>query len=116
MNVRLITETHPVARKHHQCYHCYKSIAPGQRYRRAFLVYDGAYSLCFHEDCELLWAQYMSDAGLSYWSDFPDGSPPLLDEFRNSGSMSELCNSYRGHFPHVICRLEFHNQRDGWDE
>lgn len=112
MSAILLSEAHPRARKHHQCFHCYRSIALGEVHRKSTLKYDGVYTLRMHLDCDALWDRYMKDNGLSYWGDFPDGSPPLANEFVDSGEFHMLCDAYRGYFPHVVARLEFNNQRE----
>ncbi|MEP2955556.1 MAG: hypothetical protein ABJN39_09470 [Sulfitobacter sp.] len=110
--VEVLSEGCPKARKHHQCFHCYRSIAPGTKHRKSTLKYDGVYTLRMHLDCDALWDRYMKDNGLSHWRDFPDGSPPLADEFVDSGEFRHLCNAYRGFFPHVVARLEFSSKRE----
>lgn len=106
--VKLICETRPVARKHHRCWHCSRWIAPGARYRRAFLVYDGGYHLNMHEDCESLWQTYFVDADLY---DSGEGFSPLIEDWRGSGEFETLCNDYRGLFPHAVTRLEWWAQK-----
>jgi len=107
MNVRLISETRPVARTHHRCWHCECMIAPGQRYVRQFLVYDSGYTLTMHEDCEALWQTYAADADLY---DSGEGFSPLIEDWRGSGEFQSLCDAYRGQFPHAVTRLEWWDQ------
>lgn len=100
------------ARKPHQCFHCYRTIAKGEYYKYSTCVYDSIYTLKMHIDCDEFAAKYMKDTN---YSDFYDeGYPPVADLFSDALSSSEredVCNSYRGHYPHVITRLE-HNHQD----
>lgn len=98
-------------RKPHQCFHCYRSIPKGTTANFQSNVLDGrAYTLYTHPDCDGLWDQYMKDAGISPW-DYDDGTPPLQDEWGDSGEFDSLCDAYRGQFPHVVCRMELIEQR-----
>jgi hypothetical protein len=95
-------------RKHHQCFHCYQMIPP-RELREVFTGKDDGliYTLHSHLDC-----RDMSYAivDLGYGPDYWDGIPPLLDELQDSGEFEAECNRWRGQYPHVICRLEFHQQ------
>ena len=98
------------ARKHHQCFDCYRSIAPGQTYVHQTNVGDGhLYSLAQHLDCRDLADRYRHDAGLSMW-DYADGFPPLKDDWCDSGDHDALCDQYRGFYPHAVCRMEWGEQ------
>lgn len=95
------------ARKPHQCFHCYRTITPGTVYSRFVGKDGGIYVFPSHIDCnQAAWA-YIGDCGPEY---FEDGSPPLYDEFSDSGEFSMLCNAYRGFYPHAITRLELTRQ------
>jgi hypothetical protein len=111
MSVQRLSETRPVARKHHRCWHCNRMIAPGQRYLRQFLVCDGTYTLAMHEDCDALWETYWVDIGESYYWSHEDGNPPLIEDWRGSGEFQNLCDDYRGLFPHAVTRLEWWDQK-----
>lgn len=109
-----ICDKRVTGRKHHQCFHCYRSIAPGETHSASTLKFDGrVYTLRFHDDCQACWDQYCKDAGLRSY-DFDDGYPPLHDDWSDGGEMQHLCDQYRGLFPHVITRLE-HNMSDAED-
>lgn len=109
--VEVICEEHIVARKHHRCFHCHRSIAPGTKHRKSTLKDDHVYTLRFHPDCEALWDQYFADADL-YWADYQyDGYPPIYDDWWESGEFENMCDQYRGLFPHAIARLELTGKR-----
>ena len=108
MSVTVLDEGSRRSRKHHRCFHCYRSIAPGETYGFQSNVYDdSAYTLRWHLDCEELAAEYRS--GLPpYYHD--DGFPPLYDDLADSGEMELLLDAYRGHYPHAVTRMEWHDQ------
>lgn len=98
------------ARKHHQCFDCYRSIAPGETYSFQSSVCDGsAYTLRQHLDCRDLATQYRRDVGLEYYA-YDDGFGPLQDEWADSGEHDALCDQYRGQFPHAVTRMEWADQ------
>lgn len=102
------------ARKHHKCFHCYRSIVPGESHQKQTNKYDGSvYSLRFHDDCQACFDQYLQDSGMRHY-DFYDGYPPLHDHWSDSGEIQSLCDQYRGYFPHVVTRME-HNMSDAED-
>lgn len=104
----IISEETLRARKHHQCFHCYRSIALGEEHRRMFLKHDGeAYTLRFHFDCDQLWIAYDRDVGAEDWG---EGYAPIADDWTESGEFQNLCDHYRGRFPHAITRLELNEQ------
>lgn len=107
---QIICEEHVAARKHHRCFHCYRSIAPGTKHRRSVLKFDYVYALRFHPDCEALWDMYSTEANVSP-RDYDDGYPPIYDDWRDSGDFDQLCDQYRGFFPHAVSRLEFTARR-----
>lgn len=95
------------ARKHHQCFDCYRSIAPGKSYAFQTCKSEGSvYTIMQHLDCRDLANEYRSDAGLDV-SDYDDGFPPLKDDWCESGDHDALCDAYRGFFPHAVCRMEW---------
>ena len=96
------------ARKHHQCWHCYRSIAPGTVYGLQNNVCDGsAYTLKWHLDCEAMAAEVRN---LS-WHDYDlEGFGPLRDEMIGGGEYKNECNNWRGFYPHVVVRMELTDQ------
>lgn len=111
--VETLSEGTRKARKPHQCYHCYRKIARGEKYRYQTNKYDSVYTLAFHLDCDALWWKYAKDAGIETW-DYDEGWPPVKDEWRDSGEFEMLCNQYRGLYPHAVCRLEYTDQKNAW--
>lgn len=96
------------ARKHHQCFECYRMIAPGERYGYQSNVYDGRpYSLRWHIDCGECGSEYRALTGHNYDE---EGYPPLRDEWVESGEYEIECNLWRGKFPHVVARMELTDQ------
>lgn len=96
-------------RKTHQCYDCYTMIPAGTDVVFFTGKVDGrAYTLYYHHDC--------SDAGCLYrsemcFTDYWEGVPPLMDEIYDSGEAERELARLRGHFPHVVCRIEMHKQK-----
>lgn len=100
-----ISESRPIARKHHRCEECGRLIAPGQRYLRQFNTDGGdAWTFKAHEDCAAMGQKYRTKNFI--WSD--DWLPlwELLED------QAEL-NAWRGFYPHPVCRLEFRFQHWG---
>lgn len=97
--------------KHHQCFDCYRSIAPGEMYAFQTNVYDGTvYTIAQHLDCRDLADHYRTDARLSLYDYDGDGLPPLKDDWCDSGEHDALCDQYRGLYPHAVCRMEWIEQ------
>lgn len=109
MNVQLLNEGTRKARKQHQCFHCYRPIWPGETYLFTTCKYDHVYTLAMHPDCSAASAYYQKFCGLKFW-DYDAGIPPLADQMRD-GDFDLDCAALRGHFPHVITRMEFSEQR-----
>ena len=98
-------------RKPHQCYDCYTSIPAGTEAAFFTGIMDHrVYTLYFHQDCREAGDFYRAEA---YWPDYWDGVPPLMDEITDSGEFENVLACLRGHFPHVVCRLEMHGQKAG---
>lgn len=94
------------ARKHHQCFECYRSIGPREKYGFQTNVYDGQiYTLSWHLDCAECGSEYRN--GLGYDD---EGFPPLRDDWLESGEYQRNCDDYRGLFPHVVARMELTDQ------
>ena len=108
--ITVLNEGTRKARKPHQCYDCYRTIPVGETYRFQTCKYDDVYTVCWHEDCRAAWDAYERDADLSPW-DYDEGYPPLRDEWIDSGVFRQLCDAYRGRFPHVVTRMEFLDQK-----
>lgn len=105
MSIRTLMSSTPRARKHHRCSDCAGWIVPGEVYHLQKNIFDGrAYSWKQHFDCRA-----MSDENVSMGYDpnyFYDGVPPL----REDEGVIEGLDWWRGHYPHVVCRIEFHHQ------
>lgn len=96
------------ARKHHQCWHCYRSIAPGSMYGYQTNAYDGSvYTLQWHLDCDACATECHRLSGNVYDD---DGFPPLRDEWLDSGEYLSECDNWRGLYPHVVARMELTDQ------
>lgn len=108
--IQVVAEGTRRARKHHQCFDCYRSISPGESYAfQTCIMDDSAYTICQHIDCRDLANEYRHDAGTDIY-DYDDGFPPLKDEWGDSGEHDRLCDEYRGQFPHAVCRMEWSDQ------
>ncbi len=107
MSIEIISQNKPRARKHHRCYHCGKMIAPGTVHDRATLRYDHVYTLRSHLDCQAAADDYVSHG---YAPDYDDGVPPLYEMIENGDGQYDL-DAMRGHWPHVVCRIELGWQR-----
>ena len=98
------------ARTSHQCFDCYRTIAPSTEYEFQVCTMDGrAYTLHQHQDCSAASTDYRRAAGLRDW-DFDDGIPPLADIITDGGQFEIDVAGIRGRFPHVACRLEMNEQ------
>ena len=101
----LISEETPVARVAHRCDECHHTIPRGVRYKRQF-VKDGGdtWNWKMHTDCdEASDYQFRLDGG-----DYYDGRSPLIDYEEDTG---EFPDWLRGRWPHVVCRLEYWQQK-----
>jgi hypothetical protein len=107
MTIQIIAQWHPVARKHHRCYHCGGWIAPGVKHEAATLKYDDVYTLRSHIDCQKAADEYVSHG---YAPDYDDGVPPLYEMIENGDGQYDL-DAMRGHWPHVVCRIELGRQQ-----
>jgi hypothetical protein len=104
--VKTIAQGISTARKHHQCFECYRNIAPNQKYGFQTNIFDGrVYTLKWHLDCAACGSEYRIS---SYYDD--DGFPPLRDEWIESGEYKQICNNYHKLFPHVVARMELTDQ------
>lgn len=100
-----------IARKHHQCFECYRYIAPGEKYGFQNNVYDGrAYTLKYHLDCAECASEWRK-AGSAYYDD--EGYGPLRDEWLEGGEYKSECDNWRGFYPHVVARMELTDQIRG---
>ncbi len=104
---QLLAQGQRRARVRHQCFHCYRDIVPGQTYNYQTCKYDYVYTLATHPDCDGLASMYRKENDCYYDSD--EGSPPIMDEFAESGEAQDLLNAYRGFYPHAVTRMEL-----GW--
>lgn len=100
---QIISDQQVTARKAHRCFCCGADIVKGTTHRKSVLKYDHVYTLRTHNDCEAASDYLIKFHRLGYW-DFDDGIPPLADIM--GGEFEADCNTLRGHFPHVVARLE----------
>ncbi len=96
-----------IAKKPHQCFHCYRDIAPKQAYGFQTNKYDYVYTLCWHLDCEKLASHCRA---LADWYGDDDGWGPLRDMWKESGEYERECETWRGMYPHVVARMELTDQ------
>ena len=109
MSIETINEGTRKTRKPHKCFDCYTTIPAGTVVYFFTGKMDGrVYTLYFHQDCKAAADHYRSDEWAAWYY---DGFPPLLDGLQDSGEMERDCARLRGHFPHVICRIELHEQK-----
>ncbi|MSU91872.1 hypothetical protein GE300_20055 [Rhodobacteraceae bacterium 2CG4] len=96
------------ARKEHQCYDCYRTIAKGTVYSYCKTVDMGRAATCrSHVDCH---EAAMAEVRRGTAFDVYDGVPPLKDMLGDSGQFQVEVDLLRGHFPHVATRLELGEQ------
>ena len=98
------------ARKAHKCFHCYRPIWRGEVYFFQTLKHDDAFgTVAMHHECVRAdrWFSVFRAGENWFWD---DGVPPLLDQIHNNAGQDDI-DAMRGHFPHVACRLEFHEQK-----
>ena len=78
MEVQVLNQSHPVARKEHRCMYCGGVIHKGEKYQRSTNVYDGrVYDWVTHEKCEEI-AELLNMYGRTW----DDGlTQPAFDEF-----------------------------------
>lgn len=106
--VKTIAQGVRTARKHHQCFECYRMIAPKQSYGFQTNIYDDRmYTLAWHLDCQECANQYRKITGHTYED---EGFPPLRDEWCESGEYDREVDWWRGEFPHVVARMELTDQ------
>lgn len=105
--VELLSQTTPKAAKSHRCWDCGRWIAKGERHIVNAMVNDGqAYRLRSHMDCHAAALEYIAEG---YPPDYDDGIPPLHEMIWNGDGQRDL-DAMRGHWPHVVCRLELTQQ------
>jgi len=100
-------------RKPHRCFDCREIIPAGTEVAFFTGAFDGAaYTLYMHQDCQKA-AWHWRDLAAKAWPNcyFDDGYPPLLEDLHDCGEFEAGCNALRGHFPHVVARLELRDQR-----
>lgn len=100
------------ARKSHQCFDCYRTIPAGEEYHFSTCKYDHVYTLCQHKDCRAASEFYRKVHRIDDWG-FDDGIPPLADMVSDLGELTLDMATLRGHFPHVVCRIELGDQLAG---
>lgn len=96
----------PVARKRHQCSLCGHAIPPGQRYRRASVIFDGDFNTWkTHGGCEKLkdyWIDLLTD-----WSEFAIPEHSLAVLLEDSGCYPPKAAQKLALF--VFCALAWEN-------
>jgi hypothetical protein len=95
------------ARKAHRCFHCCRDIAPGTVYGFQTNKYDDVYTICWHLDCEELASKCRDLSGGDYDD---EGWRGLREEWCASGEYYSECDGWRGHYPHVVARMELFDQ------
>ena len=95
------------ARKSHHCWHCQRSIEPGQSYGYQTNKYDYVYTIAWHLDCERLSSECIALADY-YFDD--EGFPGLREMWCDQGEYYDECDRWRGFYPHVIARMELTDQ------
>lgn len=100
--MELISRGHVTGRKHHRCFHCGQMIAPKTIHEKATIKNDDVYTLRSHLDCQAAADDYISHG---YWADYADGVPPLYEMIEGGDGQYDL-DAMRGHWPHVVCRIE----------
>lgn len=107
--IHVLNEGVRKARKEHQCFDCYRPIPVGEDHFFQTCKSDHVYTLRQHKDCRAASDFYRKFHKLPDW-DFDDGIPPLADMMRDYGERELDLAMLRGHFPHVVCRIEWHEQ------
>lgn len=98
------------ARKPHQCFDCYRTIPKGEVYDFQTCKYDHVYTIRQHKDCRAASEFYRSANDIFSWDFDAEGIPPLADMISDGGEFEADMELLRGHFPHVVCRLELNRQ------
>ena len=98
-------------RKAHRCDYCGSMIPAGSPSVRVVGRWQGDfYEVRGHLDCSALWSE-----AYGVYGDPDDGMPIDLGEAIEGDESRDLVQAaydhYRGHYPHVICRLELRWQR-----
>ena len=106
----LIADGTRKARKAHQCYDCYRPIREGESHYYQTVKGDYIDTIRMHHDCRKASDFYIKFHDLKYYHFDTDGYPPLADMISDFGEYMIDHNVLRGHFPHVVCRLEWHEQ------
>ena len=99
------------SRKPHRCEYCGGTIPKGSTCMKEAGVWEGSfYTIYGHQDCRDLWLEVFLIYGDPY-----DGMASDLGEVIGGDEPREIVQAeydhYRGHYPHVICRLELRWQR-----
>lgn len=110
MNFQTETTTRKTRKPHH-CDYCGSTIPQGSACIKEAGVWEGSFYTCYgHQDCRALWLEVFSIYGDPY-----GGMAWDLGEVIGGDESREIVqaeyNHYRGHYPHVVCRLELRWQR-----
>jgi len=101
--IETISDEQRRGRKKHRCDNCHGPIPPGTTYSYGYFKDGGDHwSFRSHLDCKAMAEADFAMMPNDYW----EGIPALVD---NDGLLEEL-DSWRGRFPHVVCRIELHEQ------
>ncbi len=102
---QLISQTTQVARTAHRCDECRHMIPPRTKYERQFVADGGdVWTWKMHTDCaEAAEHQFRIDGG-----DYQDDRGTLAEYENDTG---EFPDWLRGRWPHVVCRLEYWQQK-----
>lgn len=110
--VELLNYGERKGRKDRQCFDCYRPIRKGQMHRFSTCAYEGSvYTLRQHIDCHKASDFYRKFHGLRDCDFDIDGIPPLADMISDAGEHKLDHAMLRGRFPHVVCRLEYSDQK-----
>lgn len=102
--IDLVTKSTRRAAQPHLCWECGQMIDRGEKHLVCVWRNDGsAYRLQSHKDCHEAAQEYI---GRLDPVDGDDGVPPLYEAIAEGDGQGDL-DAMRGHWPHVVCRIEF---------
>lgn len=102
-------------RKPHRCFDCREIIPAGTEVAFFTGAFDGAaYTLYMHQDCQEAawhWRDLVEETWPEAFLISDEGYPPLIEDLHDCGEFEPGCDALRGHFPHVVARLELRDQK-----